>query len=140
MERYLLDTNILVFIICGEDDCLSKDITAIIYDNSNQLFVSTISVQELLQLYRIKKIKPKGFKNALEVFDAIENQLNIKILPFAKPHAKTLAKLKIIDGHNDPFDHSIIAHAMTENLNLVSSDRKFKEYTPQKLKFSFNKR
>jgi PIN domain nuclease of toxin-antitoxin system len=138
--RYLLDTNILAFLISAEYDSISSNVTAIIDDYNNQLFVSSVSVVELLQIYRIGKIKPKRYKTAQQILEAIEKDFFVKILPFAKPHTETLAKLKIATAHNDPFDHAIIAHAMAENLKLVSSDKKFKEYVTQKLLFCYNKR
>lgn len=63
-----------------------------------------------------------------------------KILPYFKQHNQTLAKLEIVARHKDPFDHAIIAQAISEKLILVSSDKKFKEYTEQNLNFVFNKR
>ena len=77
---------------------------------------------------------------ATDMVKAIEEDLYIEILPFTKEHSYTMAKLEIAIGHNDPFDHSIISHAITDKLTLVSSDRKFKEYIPQKLNFVYNKR
>jgi len=143
MDRYLLDTNVLVCLISGEYDKISPDVFSILKDYESQLYVSSVSVIELLQLYRIGKIdnrKRKKYKTALELQQAIENEFNIIIKPFAKEHTKTLSKLEIANNHNDPFDHAIISHAITEKLILVSSDTKFKYYTPQKLNFVFNKR
>ena len=140
MGRYLLDTNILAFIVLGEYDNLSVETMAIIEDYTNQLYVSAVSVVELLQLYRIRKVKPKGIKEAKEIIARIEKDFYIKILAFGEEHTKTLSRLDITDGHNDPFDHAIISHAITEKLTLISSDRKFADYTAQKLKFVFNKR
>ena len=138
--RYLLDTNILIFLLLSESDNLSMETNEILNDHGNQLVTSTVSVMEIVQLYKIRKIKTKKYKNAIELIDAIENEFFIKILPFTKEHTQTLSKLKIPATHNDPFDHSIIAHAITEKLILVSSDRKFKDYVSQRLLFSFNKR
>jgi tRNA(fMet)-specific endonuclease VapC len=140
MSRYLLDTNILVYVILADFDNLSDEIKDILLDYENQLYTSSISVLELLQLHRIKKIQTKKYKTATEVYNAIENEFYIKILPFAKQHIETLSKLKIAVSHNDPFDHSIISHAITDQLILISSDRKFEKYTDQKLNFLFNKR
>lgn len=140
MSRFLLDTNIVAFLLLSELDNFSNETKNILTDYNNQLVVSSVSVLEVLQLYRIKKIKTKKYKNATEFYSAIENEFFVKILPFTKQHNETLSKLKIADGHNDPFDHSIISHAITDKLILVSSDRKFEEYTTQKLKFIYNKR
>lgn len=140
MDRFLLDTNILIFLLLGEDDQLSSDVDYIIKNSQGNLGTSSVAVTELVQLYRIGKIKSKKYKTATELVQAVEKDYFIKIFPFAKEHVLTLSKLKISDGHNDPFDHSIIAQAITEKLTLVSSDRRFEEYTSQKLNFAFNKR
>ncbi len=140
MSRYLLDTNILIFLLLSELDNISLEIKAIINDNDNQLFTSSVCVMELLQLYKIKKIQAKKYKTATDLYQEIEKVFFIQIISFTKEHISTLAKLKIALGHNDPFDHSIIATAIAEKIILVSSDRKFKDYTSQNLLFAFNKR
>lgn len=140
MGRYLLDTNIIVFLVLGDSDSISHNTKMILGDYSNQLYTNTIVVSELIQLYRIKKIKPNKYKTATEIVEGIEKDLDIKILPFSKEHLSTLAKLTIAEGHNDPADHAIISHAITEKLILVSSDRKFLHYIKQNLHFVFNKR
>ncbi|MEC3878582.1 type II toxin-antitoxin system VapC family toxin [Parapedobacter sp. 10938] len=140
MGRYLLDTNILVFVILGDYDNVSQEVAMVLDDYTNKLYVSSVSVVELLQLHRIKKIKPKQYKTPLELQAAIEKDFYIEILPFTKQHTKTLSTLHISNRHNDPFDHSIISQAIAEKLILVSSDRKFEDYTAQKLNFVFNKR
>ena len=138
-NRYLLDTNILAFSLSGETHNLSQETRLILEDYSNLLYTSSVSVLELLQLYRIKKIQVNKFKTAEALIGAIEDLLYIQILPFAKQHTETLSKLEIAQKHNDPFDHAIIAHAMTEKLILVSSDRKFHNYTGAGLDFVFNR-
>lgn len=140
MSQYLLDTNILVFLLFADFDSVSDDTQAILNDYSNQIYTSSIAVTELLQLYRIKKIKTREFKTAKELYDAIENKLHIKIIPFSKEHLRSLSMLNIVANHNDPFDHAIIAQAICENMILVSSDKKFKEYTVQNLTLAFNRR
>ena len=140
MARYLLDTNILVYLLLKEEDNISNETNTIIDDYNSQIYTSSICVMEIIQLYRIGKIKSKDFKTAATLIDAIESEFFIKILPFEKVHTETLSKLKVIDGHNDPFDHSIISQAITDKLILVSSDLKFKDYTKQNLDFVFNKR
>ena len=74
------------------------------------------------------------------LYNAIENEFYIEIISFKKQHTKTLSQLYLARNHNDPFDHAIIAHAITEKLTLLSSDRKFQHYTTQGLDFAFNVR
>jgi PIN domain nuclease of toxin-antitoxin system len=140
MSRYLLDTNILIFIILGNYEEISKDIRPILKDFSNQLYTSSIAVTELIHLQKMNKIQSKDYKSAIEIQEAIEKVFFIEILPFTKHHTKTLAQLSIANGHNDPFDHAIISQAITDKITLISSDRQFENYTTQKLKFVFNKR
>ncbi|HCC85018.1 MAG TPA: hypothetical protein DEQ06_00225 [Porphyromonadaceae bacterium] len=61
-------------------------------------------------------------------------------MSYAKEHLATLSKLEIAARHKDPLDHAIIAHAITEKLTLISSDRQFENYTGQHLDFIYNKR
>jgi len=140
MARYLLDTNILAFLISGNPENISHDVASILEDYGNQLYTSSVVVSELLQLYAIKKVRAKKYANAIEIHKAIENDFYIKIVPFTKEHTGVLAKLIRMDGHNDPFDHAIISHAIAEKLILISSDKKFKSYRNQELSFVFNKR
>jgi tRNA(fMet)-specific endonuclease VapC len=140
MSRYLLDTNILAFLVSGDSDSISNETKDILTDYYNQLFTSSVSIVELLQLYRIRKIQPKEFKDATEMYNAIEKDFFIKIIPFSKEHLSILSQLQIPTNHNDPFDHAIIAQAISEKMILVSSDKKFKEYIPQNLSLAFNRR
>jgi len=139
--RYLLDTNIVVFFITNHfKDEISSDVKEILYDYNNTLYTSSINVIELLQLCRIGKVKlSKGVKPE-DLISIIEKDFNIKILSFERQHTNILSDLTISNDHNDPFDHAIISHAITDKLILISSDRKFDYYTKQKLKFVLNKR
>jgi tRNA(fMet)-specific endonuclease VapC len=140
MNRYLLDTNVLVFYIFGNKDEISRDTISILKDNSNVLYTSSIVLAEINQLMRLKKIHSKLFKTPLQFQKALEEQYFVEIIPFTKHHTKTLSELTFAKGHNDPFDHAIISQAITDKLTLISSDRQFENYTTQKLKFVFNKR
>lgn len=140
MAWYLLDTNILVFLITEEDDELSREVDFILDDYYNQIETSSISMMELVQLCRIGKIKLKKGTKLDDLPDYIHDVLGISIVNFGKEHTKTLSNLEIAAGHKDPFDHSIISHAITDRYTLISSDGKFKDYEKQNLNFVYNKR
>lgn len=140
MGRYLLDTNIIIFLILGDADQIDKNVKFILEDKSNQFYTSAISSIELTQLYRKNKIRSKKHKTSFSMIKVIEDKLHIKIKPFTKQHIYTLSNLNVIKNHNDPFDHSIIAHAITEKLVLISSDHQFEKYKKQGLDFVFNDR
>ena len=124
----------------GEKDKISQETQSILSDYNCQLYVSIIAVKELLQLWRIGKVKSKKFKSANDLVKSIETDLLIKIEPFSIQNLEVLSKLIVSENHNDPFDHAIISQAISDKLTLISSDTKFKHYTSQKLKFVFNRR
>jgi len=140
MDRYLLDTNVLIFVISEQRDRVSRDVTAILDDPASLLHASAISVLERVQLHRIGKVRFRSYRTVRDLAEAIDRDFDIKILPFGKEHTLALADLEVTPGHKDPFDHAIIAHAMAERMALVSSDRRFARYVPQGLAFVFNER
>lgn len=139
-NRYLLDTNILVFLVTGGIDEISRDVNALMSDYENIFETSSISIMELIQLHRIGKVRLKRRENIRGVIKKLQNETGIKVTPFNIQHTQTLSDLDIHDGHNDPFDHAILSQAITDRTILISSDRRFKEYTYQNLSFIFNKR
>ncbi|GHT22740.1 twitching motility protein PilT [Bacteroidia bacterium] len=137
--RYLIDTNI--FIHLNEDkDFLSKNVMYILEDYSNQLYISSESVKELLHLFQAGKIGYKIWKNAYDIVNAIENDWNITIKYVQREHLVTFSNLDRVENHNDPSDRLIISQAICEKIPLISSDGKFVHYRKQNLQFVFNKR
>ena len=55
----------------------------------------------------------------------------VKILPFEQRHAFIAGRLEFIPKHNDPNDLAIIAHAIAEEMPLISCDDKFPDYQAQ---------
>lgn len=140
IKRHLLDTNILVFLITGDLDEISRDVNALLSDYENLFDTSSISVMELIQLHRVGKLTLKKGETIQGVINKLQVEAGIKIVSFEAKHTETLSKLEVIDGHNDPFDHAIISQAITDRYTLISSDSKFKHYKNQSLNFVFNKR
>ena len=92
-----------------------------------------------------KKKKAKKSKKgspATRMIVAIEKEFYVKILPLKKEHMQTYAHMEINEaqGHKDPSDHVIIAHAITEHLPLISSDTRFGFYRSQGLDLVFNQK
>ena len=139
--RYLIDTNIFVFFV-ADPDRLSRDVRMLLEDYDSQLSISTESVKELVVGFNNKGLFSKRWKTAEEMVNAIENEYYITILPVRKEHIMTYARMTLNDaqGHKDPSDHVIIAHAITEALPLISSDTRFPFYRSQGLELIVNER
>ena len=137
--RYLIDTNIFVFFV-ADPDRLSRDVRMLLEDYDSQLYISTESVKELVVGFNNKGLFSKRWKTAEEMVNAIEYY--ITILPVRKEHIMTYARMTLNDaqGHKDPSDHVIIAHAITEGLPLISSDTRFPFYRSQGLELIVNER
>jgi len=137
--RYLIDTNVLINII--EYDYISHDVRSILTDYDNQIYISSESIREFINLVQSGKIKPPKDRVQITVnlFDFIENELNIAVKYIAKEHLHTLTSLPLIDEHRDPSDRLIIAQAITEKIPLISSDKQFPKYRKYGLAFILNR-
>ena len=139
--RYLIDTNIIVYII-SDPDSLDNNVKAIIADPDNILYTSAESAKELVIAYRNKGLLTKRWKNVEDMLHSIEDEYCIYIRPLNREHIYTYARLRLNtqQGHKDPSDHVIISHAITEHLPLISSDTRFGYYRTQGLDFIYNRR
>lgn len=139
--RYLLDTNIFIF-LATDLDSLDRNIQAILEDYDNVFCLSAESIRELIVGYRKKSFHSKRWKSCEEMVRSIEDEFGIKILALKKEHMLTYSRLEINEAqdHKDPSDHVIISQAITERIPLISSDTKFEFYRAQKLDLVFNKK
>ena len=139
--RYLIDTNIIVYII-SDPDSLDNDVKAIISDPDNTLYTSAESAKELVIAYRNKGLLTKRWGKAEDMLNSIEDEYGIYIRPINREHIHTYARLRLNSrqDHRDPSNHDIIPHAITEHIPLMSSDTRFGYYRAQGLDFIYNKR
>ena len=139
MARYMIDTNILYYLI-EDKTSLTKDVRAIIDDYDTTLYTSAESVKELVVAHRSKKLLANRWKDAQDLVNALATDSNVIILPIDFYVVNRMAQLQINEAekHYDPSDHIIIAHAITMGMPLISSDRKFPFYRTQGLELVTN--
>jgi len=137
--RYLIDTNIFIYLVKDYNQ-LSKDVRTILEDYNNTFCISSESVKELIVGFNRGKLVSKYWASAYDMVDAIRHEYYIDILPVGEEQMKTYSKLRInrADDHNDPSDHVIISHAITNRMPLISSDSKFPFYRDQGLDLVYN--
>ena len=138
--RYYLDTNILIFIVLRQNENLHHDIRAIISDDANMCYASSIAIQEILFLYRIGKVKSKLYKTEESLLRAIKDEFHIQTVMFNERHLEAYKSLAVHPGHKDMNDHAIIAQSVADRITVISSDHTFREYAPQGLRFVHNRR
>ena len=120
--KYLLDTNIALWLFEG-DDGLSQTARDIIYDAGNEIYISIASAWEVAIKTSINKLDFEGGVSAL--LTAIEAN-NIDLLGVKGEHLKIVEKLPLI--HRDPFDRLIVSAAFSESMTVMTSDENIANY------------
>ncbi len=123
MRGYLLDTNV-VLIAPVRPESLTPSIQKAVLEGPN--FVSAISYWEVA----IKSMKGKlnVGDSRLWWIDTME-ELAADPLPLLPVHVGRLSALPPI--HKDPFDRILIAQAVAEGLDLVTTDAEIARYAAQ---------
>lgn len=139
--RYLLDTNIFIY-LATDPDLISVDVYDALNEPDAQLYISAESVRELIVGYYNNSFDTRRWKTAEEMVRSVEEVFYIQVLPITTEHMLTYSRLRpyIQHGHKDPSDHIIISHAITERLILVSSDSRFPFYRKQGLQLLYNEK
>ena len=137
--RLLLDTNIYVYMI-SDRTSLTNDVCAYLEDPENLKYLSIISLQELITAFRTKKLLSNIWKTEAEMISFVLNDPSVEIDGTDIDVIRTLAALQIneVQDNKDPFDHIIIAQAISHKMTLVSSDTKFPFYRKQGLRLIEN--
>jgi len=118
--RILLDTHIFCWWFY-EPKKLSPTTLEIMRD-AERVFVSSASIWEVAIKTRLGKMNadPEELEQLLEAAGFTE-------LPVFARHAVRVADLPM--HHGDPFDRLLVAQAVYEQLNLVTTDANLKQYT-----------
>ena len=80
---------------------------------------------------KLRKGGDLGLNGSLEEFVERIEEFDFKFLSISKTHFYATQKLEL--HHNDPFDRLMIAQAITENLEIISSDEIFDKYPIKRL-------
>lgn len=138
--RLLLDTNIALFLLTGEG--VSTDTLTLMEDYGNRLYLCAESIKEMASVFRKMPFLRKKWDSAGEMVASFCEKYGVDVLYPQREHYATFLRLQWNEAehHRDPSDLLIIAHAITEGLSLVSSDRKFHFYRTQGLDFIYNER
>lgn len=120
--RLLLDTHALLWWLLDDPALPAAPRRAI--ERAEAVFVSAASVWEVAIKQRLGRL-PELTLGVAELPALIRES---RFLPLAVDdrHAAAVATLPL--HHRDPFDHLLIAQALTERLTLVTRDRQFAAY------------
>jgi len=117
--KILLDTHIFLWLAAGEYRRIEAKMP-LLYDTANTLYLSSISIAEIMIKRSLGKLVFEA--DILALLEA----MTIEVLDFDGSSAVELAALPY--HHRDPFDRMLIAQARVHALSLMSVDRQFGGY------------
>ena len=122
--KLLLDTHVFIW-LASEPDKLSGQAKEAILSQSNQLYVSLVSLWEMQIKSQLGKL---ALNVPLSTLWHVQKELNqIELIPILAEHIWELESLPHI--HRDPFDRLIISQAIKESFIIVSADTAITQYS-----------
>jgi len=126
--KLLLDTHAFLWYI-SNDPRLPHHACDAIRDKSNEVYLSVVSVWEILVKYQIGKLPLPA--PADEFIEASRDEHRIEDLPLDRQAMSQLLSLPM--HHRDPFDRMLICQALKDDLTIVTTDEWFKGYAAKLL-------
>ena len=123
--KILLDTHALLWWLT-DDGRLGRQARELVEDPGNDVLVSVVSLWEIAVKTRVGKLEA----DIRQITDAVQ-QDGFALLDISVAHLLTLAGLPL--HHRDPFDHLLIAQAITEDATFISEDRNTAQYPVRSL-------
>jgi PIN domain nuclease of toxin-antitoxin system len=121
--KLLLDTHVFLWYITN-DRRLSPDAATAVTEASNEVYLSAVSVWEILVKYQLGRlILPSPVDAYLQ---RRQEQHGIVSLPLERGAALRL--LELPSHHQDPFDRMLVCQALHHDLTMVTSDEQIARY------------
>jgi PIN domain nuclease of toxin-antitoxin system len=120
MIHVLLDTNIVLWL--AWDNPRVNQVKPMLLTQENKIFISVASWWEIATKVRSGKFK----FDMKELFDYAQKH-GFKELPLTSDCLKAYSELPNI--HKDPFDHMLLAQALTYPMRLITGDSLLADYS-----------
>ena len=130
--RYLLDTHIIMWALVDHPK-LPKRFRDLILDPENQIYYSCVSPWEA-EIKHLKK--PESFFVSGKQLASLCDQVGFLKIPIENRHIDEIHNIVAIDAsirHEDPFDKMLLAQARSENMILLTHDKRFRNYNDSHL-------
>jgi PIN domain nuclease of toxin-antitoxin system len=128
--RYLLDTHTLLWTI-GKSENLSRDANKAIKSQSNDIYVSAVSLWEIAIKCRIGKLDLGGLEPE-ELIGFIE-KMEFELISLTPEESISYGKLEE-PTHKDPFDRMLIWQSLQRKMTIISKDHEFNKFEKYGLK------
>jgi PIN domain nuclease of toxin-antitoxin system len=121
--RILLDTHIFLWFISG-DTQLSADVRDAIRDLDNEVYLSAISVWEVIVKYQLGKL---SLPERPETYLPKQRDLH-QITSLALDEVSITQLAKLPSFHRDPFNRMLICQALQNDLTIATVDSAVRAY------------
>jgi len=121
MTQLLLDTNVVLWL--SQDNPRISDIKPLLLAEEVCIFISSVSWWEIAIKVRIGKLRVD-----LQKLLSMTKKYGYLELPMTSAYLQAYLELPLL--HKDPFDHMILAQAMTCPMRLITGDAILAEYSP----------
>jgi PIN domain nuclease of toxin-antitoxin system len=118
--KLLLDTQIFLYFVGGSTQLTKKMRDAV--DAADEVFVSAASIWEAAIKHAVGKLNVDVNVLVREIEDS-----GFTELPIRASHAAAVSQLPM--HHRDPFDRLLVAQAISEPLQLATTDRVLRRYS-----------
>lgn len=119
--RLLCDTQIILWWL-DDDRRLKAHALTLITDERNEVLFSIVSLWEIALKTRLGRLRTD-----VEAVDRNCRKRGLTPLKIELAHLAALSRMKDV-VHRDPFDHLLIAQAMTEGVPLLTADSAVQRY------------
>jgi len=120
MTQFLLDTNVVIWL--SEDDPRINHIKGLLLSEETQVFISAVSWWEI-----IIKIRTGKFPFDYTTLRSLARKHNYLELPISSDYMNSY--LSLPDLHKDPFDHLLLAQAISCSMRLITGDSRLAAYS-----------
>ena len=124
--KALLDTHAFLWAVT-DDRRLSNVARGAIAEGANEIFLSAVSMWEIVLKARIGKLFVEGGPTRFLEREFRRNRIS----PLALQPSHVLGVESLPPIHKDPFDRLLIAQAQVENLLLITGDADIARYPVQ---------
>jgi PIN domain nuclease of toxin-antitoxin system len=127
--KLLLDTHIFLWYITN-DQRLASDLAGAIRSETNEVYLSVVSIWEALVKYQGGRLKLPS--PADQYLHEQQRQHRILSLPLESGAVAQVLKLPAI--HRDPFDRMLICQAIQHDLVFATVDQQIVDYPVQQFR------
>lgn len=115
--RLLLDTHVAIW-LGSQPELVPDGVQRLVRDPSNDIFISSVTILEIAIKRKTgrRDAPPFGADEAIRNFE----ESGYEFLQVTPRHAALVETLAL--RHKDPFDHLLIAQAISEPMHLISND------------------